>query len=515
MVARMSAPANTGREPEDLAGEDPIDLRRYLAGLRRSWALMLAIVVVVTGVAVTLSLTAVKTYRTTAKLVLVESGSSLGVEAASRRLATVATLLTTPDVLGKAAARVPGERADSLHRGVTSSVDQGTGIISVSDAASSAERSARIANAVVDVFLEREQERAANRIERARDRLAEELRALPETPTGRAQARAIREQLSALAVTGATTGPEFELAERASPARADVSPRSLRNGVLALFASLFLAVLVALGRDQLVPRVAGPRELSRLTGLPVLAKVPGARLGLRRRPRVVSGAARAAYEILQTRITEHLPAPEQRVILITSALSGDGKTQVVAGLGRALAHEGYHTLMIAADLRLPTLHEHFGLPLTAGVAELLADHLVEGYTPDEAAITELLSEPLVRGPRTGELRLLPAGRATTNPSRLLASELVGRLFHEVNRLDYDYVLVDSPPLIGLPDSPIIAPWCDAVLVVARPDRMALESVADLTDVLERIETAVLGLVTVGSRQTEIGARYYAGDAAFD
>src|SRR5207249_10882872 len=137
--------------------------------------------------------------------------------------------------------------------------------------------------------------------------------------------------------TSASSGAQMQLIETAVPSGPS-SPRPFRNGVIALFAALFLAVLVALGREQLTPRVTSQREISHMLGLPVLSGIPY----LRRR--VDARYARAEYETYQTLAAALRlalpPAPHPHIILVTSATHGEGKTTVTTRLRRVRAQAG-------------------------------------------------------------------------------------------------------------------------------------------------------------------------------
>src|SRR6201999_2638210 len=103
-------------------------------------------------------------------------------------------------------------------------------------------------------------------------------------------------------------------------------PRPLRNTALGIVLGLFIGILVAIGRDQLVPRVGGGRELSRLLEGPVLVSIPYVRKGRARRSRALTGIEYETYQTLATSIRFALtPSEGPHVILITSALHAEGK----------------------------------------------------------------------------------------------------------------------------------------------------------------------------------------------
>jgi Mrp family chromosome partitioning ATPase len=480
-----------------------MDLRRYLDALRRDSLLIAFIVILVTGSAIGVSLLLPKTYQATAKIVLEDTSNPLvGNDQAQRRLTTARELVDTQDVLAAAASRVGQETASSLDGKVDSSVDTGADIIRVSVTDRHPRRAAEIANAVTNVFLAKQRERELKRLNSARARLVAQLNVLRRSAPSGPEVQAIREQLSALAASEATAGSDLQVAETATAPDSPSSPKPVRNGVLALFASLFLGVVVALVRDS--SRVKGPRELSRLTDLPLLARIPYARRV--RRPGVFTGLEHAAYETLQRAISFELPPDQQHIVLVTSALAGEGKTRVVAGLGRALAQDGRNVLLISADLRWPKLHEFFGLKMGPGVSDILTSSLQSQRPPFRSDIVELMTEPLLRPQGNGYLRLLPSGNTVPNPARLFSSELLERFFAEIRRFEFDHVLVDAAPLLGVADTHALSRWCTEMLIVARLDRLRLENVADLRDTLDRLHANAVGLVVIG-REGSVSSRY--------
>jgi polysaccharide biosynthesis transport protein len=511
-MERIRAAEGVGTQPE---GEDPVDLQRYAQSLRRSRLLIALIVIVTTGTAVALSMVAQKSYTATARIVALEStGADVGGDAAQRQLATLPTLISTPDILAKAAARVPGQSGDSVRKSLTVSVDPNASVVDVTGAADTPETAAKVANAVALVFIEQQRRMALERLRRARDRLVHELNEQRGVPGGTQQEEAIRQQLSALAVTEATTESDFELADPASPDRVAVSPSVVRNGILALIASLFLAALVAVAREQLRPTVRGARDLSRLTGLPLLARVPvpRPRLGSSRstrtpdRPYNFTSAEHAAYESLETVLTLQAPPRSQHVVLVTSAIAGEGKTRITAGLGLALAQDGHNTLLVSADLRWPTLERYFEGVEEPGVADLLSQVLRDGdLSADEIAMR--VSSAMPSGDLAGSLGVLSSGRTEATAGNLISNDALGPFIRELGRLDYAYVLLDAPPLLGVADARVLSRWCTNMLVVSDASRLTRATAAELADVLGVLPIRPLGLVVTGMKPGDFESPY--------
>ena len=201
------------------------------------------------------------------------------------------------------------------------------------------------------------------------------------------------------------------------------SPKPLRNAVIAFFLGLFIGVLIALARDQLVPRVSGARELSRLLDLPMLAAIPYVRRRLGRGRNVLTGMEYESYQTLGASVRFSLPAEEgPHVILITSpACTPRARARSPRRLGRALAQAGHRTLLISADLRWPTLHEIMGVDEEPGLTELLLEAGERGTGRNFQQLVKAAIVPVEQG-RRGDLDVLPSGTKPNDPARLLAGE---------------------------------------------------------------------------------------------
>jgi polysaccharide biosynthesis transport protein len=141
-----------------------------------------------------------------------------------------------------------------------------------------------------------------------------------------------------------------------------------------------------------------------------------------------------------------------KVLQITSSEPGDGKTTTAANIALAFAQSGHRVLLVDADLRRPTVHKLFAAPQERGLSELIAG--------------EITFAEAVRPTTVSSLSLITAGSAPLNPSELVASERFGHLVEEF-RGQYDYVLIDTPPMLAVSDPCIISKYSDGVLLVVR------------------------------------------------
>lgn len=491
--------------------EQPIELRRHLDALRRSRRLIVVLVAVMTALALGLSLILPKKYDATATIVFDPTANAIStsVDATTeqRQLATISALITTPRVLDSVAAQI-GVPERNLEKDVSASVDSSANLIRIAATAPAAKQAARIANAVADSFIGQQRQQDLAQLAVARAKILQQLSQVSGTGSTVEQ-QALQQRLSDIGVSQASAGQELQIAESARSPSSAASPAPVRNAVLAFFAAIFMGVLIALARDQLVPRVGGPRDLTRITDRPVIVGIPFVRGRLGRRPKVLSAAEHEAYQTLQASIRFELPAGETQVILITSAVEGEGKTTVTANLGRALARAGRRTLVIGADLRRPRLHELFGTTPSPGLAEILTalDAGGDAVPRTLSAARNLLQS---QASLKGYLHVLPAGKKTQDPARLLLSPALATFLDEVRQMGYDYVLLDGTPLIGLADAQALAQRTDEVLIVSRFDRMTLEDAVDLRDLLDRLDVSALGHVVLGARRG-VAYSYATGD----
>jgi len=205
------------------------------------------------------------------------------------------------------------------------------------------------------------------------------------------------------------------------------------------------------------------------------------------------------YRALRARIELRREEQPLQVIAVTSPGIGEGKTTTTINLAGALAQSrDARVLLVDADLRRPSVGAQLGLDVsrTAGLADAIAD-------PDRSLESVILRRlPL-------NLGILTAGTLPFAPYEALKSSRLGTLFEEARRL-FDYIIVDTPPLIPVPDCRLISRWVDGlILVVAahRTPRRILEEGLNLIDA-----DKVLGLVFNGERRPPAG--YDAYDRAY-
>jgi succinoglycan biosynthesis transport protein ExoP len=187
----------------------------------------------------------------------------------------------------------------------------------------------------------------------------------------------------------------------------------------------------------------------------------------------------AITSILLSRVNGISP----RVILVTSPRPKAGKTTTVANLGIGLAEIGRRVLLIDGDLRRPKLGKLFGLQFATGLSDALLD---EGH----GAIT---LDAVVRSSIVPGLHVLPGGSEPANISKLLHSTHLDNLI-ELARAEYDFVLIDSPPMMGIADARLLSRNADGVILISRAGETSPEQLAEARERLADDGTPVIGTI---------------------
>lgn len=191
--------------------------------------------------------------------------------------------------------------------------------------------------------------------------------------------------------------------------------------------------------------------------------------------------AAAAYQMLQANLKFTSSDTPHRVITVTSSVAAEGKSEVCANLAASLAQAGKHVLLIDADMRSPSQHHLWGVVNRIGLSQVLVRE-----EPETDALQTIAPH----------LTLMTAGALPPNPLAILDSERMATLLKQLADR-YDYVLLDTPPLLGAVDAAVLGKVSDGVLFVFRPRVVDAGSALAAKSLLTRSGAEVLGLVANG------------------
>jgi len=189
---------------------------------------------------------------------------------------------------------------------------------------------------------------------------------------------------------------------------------------------------------------------------------------------------------------------DHKILQVTSAIPGEGKTTVASNLAVSIAQSGKSVLLIDADLRRPRVETVMGIECEQGLAWIL-DEMKRTGVSTSAGVGELLGE-VIHDTAVENLSVITAGDPPDDPAELLASSRMDRLMEAV-RSRFDLVIIDTPPLLAVTDPSNVAPRVDSVLMVVRLNKGARPNAARAMRMLETLEANVVGVVVngVGSR----------------
>jgi succinoglycan biosynthesis transport protein ExoP len=313
-------------------------------------------------------------------------------------------------------------------------------------------------------------------------RKATELEALrKESDSAKGLYEVLLQKLNETDIAASIRSNNVSVVDRASPPQYPVRPQKRRIAFAGLLLGLLAGLGLVLARDYLGNTIRDPEEIERYLHLDLLAAVP-------RYEEENDSLATEAYQNLRTALLFARRDERGQVVLVTGTAPQEGKTTTIVNLARLLAGAGEKTVVVDCDLRRAQMHQRLGLPREPGFTDFFVRH-----EPVSA---------LVRPAAMANLFVLTAGPLPPNPPALLARKSLGDLFEQL-RAEFEWVLIDSPPLASVTDALLLARHADlAVLVVQHnkvDKKLVKRSVAALRKATPNLLGAVLNVVDVRAR----------------
>ncbi len=300
-------------------------------------------------------------------------------------------------------------------------------------------------------------------------------------------------------VAGELKTSNIRIVDLAERPRAPISPHKRTNLLLSVLTGLLLGCGLAFCFEYLDSRIKRPDEIRVHLGLQPLGLLPKVKLLPGTYPLVTNGAPADFREALRTLRTNVIFSSTQdgaRSIVVTSTGPGEGKSVVASNLAIALANSGHRVLLLDADMRKPKIHEIFKCSQEPGLSNLIVG---------QAKASEVVSKSLVPG-----LWVLPAGRIPPNGAELLGSQR-SRQFLSSLKEHFDWIIVDSPPVMAVADAVVMAHEASGVLFVVGSEmtsrHLAKHAVESLDQGRARFVGAVLNRVNL-KRNGYYYSQYY-------
>ena len=259
---------------------------------------------------------------------------------------------------------------------------------------------------------------------------------------------------------------------------------ALRGVVVGTVLWLAILFLIAVARST----VHNEKQLKQMMNLPCLGLLPKAKgYGKGRKigyPVMIHDDELMGFaesvRLLRLRVEKELRDRGKKVLLVSSAIPGEGKTTVAANLAIALARSGKKTLLLDCDLRNPSVGKVFGQNTTVGLAE---------YLQGKVSTKEIFQCPI-----EGIQLIVVYGGKSTGEAAELISKHAAKEFMDTTREVFDYVIIDTPPLGNVIDSAVIAEECDGAILVIESDVISYRFAQEVKAQLEKSNCPILGVV---------------------
>ena len=327
----------------------------------------------------------------------------------------------------------------------------------------------------------------------------------------RALYESVLKRLNETSVGNDLAAANIQIVERAELSPYPSSPNTFRNLLLSAILGLFLAVGSALFLEYMDARMSTPNQVWAAVSLPTLGAVPQLKFTASRyapvssngRPQKLlstrqsgessakelvvprdelSAIAAESYRSIRTALLFSQAERPPQVILLTSPNPDEGKTVTTLNLGITLAQGGKRVLVIDGDLRKGRCHQLVNAKNHEGLTDVLTGH---------GRLAECLQPTAI--PR---LYLLSRGASAPNPAELLMSQKMRDVLNEV-RSQFDFVVIDSPPIIAVSDAAVLSTVSDGVVLVFNGQKTTTPSARRAMERLERVGAPMLGVVLNG------------------
>jgi polysaccharide biosynthesis transport protein len=326
-----------------------------------------------------------------------------------------------------------------------------------------------------------------------RDQLVEYTLRQREYEANRTLYDSLQQRLRTASVQSGLESLEVDVVDQAlPPAEPLLRPQSTVI-LTALVFSLLGGIVTAFLMESLDTGLRSIAEIESITELPSLAIIPRARRSSVDQAATLSTAQRnvgiltqpksqfaEAFRSLRTSLLLSNTGHPPKYIVLTSATPSEGKTTAASNLAAILAQRDTRVLLIDGDLRRPNIHHRFGLNGKIGLTTILT-----GATK--------LEETVQRVPEIPNLDILPSGPVPPFPTEMLSSEAMEVILKRCGEL-YDYIVIDSPPILSVTDGVILARQADAVVLVVRHGKSSKHVVRRARDLLLRSGAVITGIV---------------------
>lgn len=299
--------------------------------------------------------------------------------------------------------------------------------------------------------------------------------------TNRALYDALLQRFKEVGVAGGIGTNNISIVDRALPPNHAFKPNLPLNIILGLVLGLLFGCATAAALEHLEDSELLPRDFQRKVGVPLLGVTPKLPAPTKVRDALVeprSPLSEAYFSILTAlKFSTSHGAPKS--LMLTSAQAKEGKSTTSLALAFGLVRTGGRVLLIDADMRNPSLHKIFKCPIKSGLSNVLSGN---------ARMRDCIQESSL-----ANLSLLVAGNIPPNPAELLSGDAMAKLIAEAAK-QFDHVIVDGPPVLGLADAPLLARAVESTILVIEAGRTSAAQARHAMERLWAVRAHIIGAI---------------------
>lgn len=321
-----------------------------------------------------------------------------------------------------------------------------------------------------------------------------------EADTNKELYNGLLQRLKETGVSASLTASNIQLLDRAEVPKSPFKPRKRLNIVLSIIVGLLGGIGLAFFTEYLDNTIKTPEDIDKRIFLPSLGFVPHYSNNKDSLPveYIAHGANRSpiaeAYNSIRTFLLLSTGGKPPRVMAVTSPARDEGKTTTAINTGISFTKSDAKVVVIDADMRKPRLHRLFNLDNSTGLSTYLSGNME-------------FSENLIRTTEIPLLNIITSGPASPNPAELLSSSRFSELIQNLCQ-NYDFILIDTPPVLGISDSLIVSQHTDGVIMVIRSGDTPKEAALEARRMLEGVNAKILGVVLNSINQGIMRYSYY-------
>jgi capsular exopolysaccharide synthesis family protein len=290
------------------------------------------------------------------------------------------------------------------------------------------------------------------------------------------------------------TSNNISVIDRAEPPLLPVSPNPKVNILLSLLAGLVVSLAAVAALETFHDGVRGPDEVEQRFGAPLLGVIPRLKGPAQAQLADLSSPISEAYQTVRASVELSSENGSPRTLLITSSREGEGKSTTALAMARDAAASGRRVLLIDADMRRPSIHTLAKVQRTPGLSNMLTQ--------------QLPASSVIYPTETENLFVMPAGPKPPSPAELLGGAAFRALLTYLKQ-EFDQIIIDSPPVLGLADAPRLASVADGTMVVMEANRSHRGAITAAMRRLTAARAKIIGAVLVkfDPKKADVGTTY--------